>query len=109
MTVGELKNKLKSIDDDVKIYSIVNFADEEDDRYDIDMDFELHTRNRDNGYIEIFNYRQIDRNHEKLATFKQEKIERLCNFIRPYINEDVEKEVRIILNDYLLKYEEVSR
>ena len=36
---------------------------------------------------------------EELAIFKQEKIERLCNFIRPYINEDVEREVRNILNE----------
>lgn len=35
----------------------------------------------------------------ELATFKQEKIERLCNFIRPYINEDVERKVRNILEE----------
>lgn len=55
MTIGELKEKIKDINDNVVIYPLINTIDGEDSLYDVSANIELlscDTAN-DNGWIEI--------------------------------------------------------
>ena len=59
-TIGELKEKIAGLDDNVKIFALFNGDDPENSEYDQDCDMTIHNLDKGNedGYVDFMLFRK---------------------------------------------------